>query len=316
MNACRHIGPELVSYIKDELTPAERDEIKEHLDSCELCRDELTALNRTFDALHKELVPIELSAHFRIALMDRIDEATQASAQQSPKPVRQSKRHLNDMDRPVITRLFDHARRSPYFALSMAVHAVAALIVLGVFIQMNRMGDNNRENVIVHGEDNAQDSNVNDANFMRTAWQTRREAPSFTTMAAAATGGVKLDVTQSMTEDGAVVLVPDRRLDCVVALLADREGRKRSEELLATVPQAVAGTIENATLVIPATMSGDLFTAGDALRVFQFAGRLEVWSDAHWSELSGRFTAGIDATRADVPSHLIAAVLPRRERLS
>lgn len=312
MTCCRDIESELVSFCKDELTPAERAEVEAHLAQCAACRAELASIEQTFGALRKDLVPIELSAHFRIALTDRIDQATQAATPAGLHVVRSSERHIRDMKRPLVTRLYDHARRSPYFAASVFLHAAAALLIVAVFLQVNNTQPGTGT-VVIEQTPVAAHPLDDERQTLQAAWRIRREAPSFTTRAVVTPNGLAVDVAQSMTEDGPAVLIADDVLQCVMIFPVDRENTPSGEALQAKLPGAVMGSIQNARVRIPSTVARDFVSADNDLRVFQLARRLEIWGEPRWTEVDRTFGAGIGTAGIDIPAHLVAAILPKRD---
>ncbi len=317
---CRDAIMDLVSYHKDEMPAEDRAVVEEHLAECEACRGELENIEQTFNVLHQDLVPIELSAHFRLAMADRLDEATHVAAQAKVAglhAVRPSERHLEEMDRPFVARLWQHARRSPYFAASLLLHAAAALIVLGLFIQLRRVQSSRDERPPrrLHVERGSDD--VREGPDLRQVVGRRRSVFSYQTKPEFTATGITVSVQQSMKEDGNVVLVADETLSCVMAFLTDREDRKSlpSQGVLKEYPGSMQASIQNARLKVPSSIVGDLFDSTDRLVVFDLDDRLEFWSVNRWNALQQEVDSAITRLPAGLP-HLIAAILPRRREES
>lgn len=70
MNGCREIELELVAYCSGELDPAERDQVRRHLDDCSGCREELNRemeIRQTLGTLPLHAAPLNLEHRIREA---------------------------------------------------------------------------------------------------------------------------------------------------------------------------------------------------------------------------------------------------------
>ncbi|MBN2714164.1 MAG: hypothetical protein JXR97_17225 [Planctomycetes bacterium] len=313
---------ELVSYYKGELESEKKALVEEQLEKSAACRKELEAIGRTFDALHKELVPIELSAHFRMALADRLDEATQpAQTKGGIEIIRSSERHLRDMKKPAVIRMVEHAKRSPYFAASLLLHAAAVTLLVGFYFHMRstqpqQPGSNNQlvvsNEISMIPEDAATKRKMDRFN----AYSFRSRVPGFTTKAEYAPGGIVVNVAQTMKEDGNIVLDVNSGLSCVVAILTDGEGQPATESILKEFPNAVAARIQNSRIKIPSTVAMDYMDATSNLHVFDLGSQIEIWNEPKWTELKSEFEK-MTASHASSSYALCTperfAILPRRE---
>jgi len=285
---CEALESQLIDYLKDELAPGEREVVDAHLAGCEACRTELHALEATFDVLRRELVPIELSAHFRMALADRLDEATQATLAAAPahKAVRASERHIREMRRPTLVKFWDHARRSPYFAVSLLLHAAAFCIIIAILVKTQTEQPPQMLNPDVEAAIE-QNRVLRDPGFQ--AFQRRADAPVIRTRAVAVAEGMQVDLAQFMVlSDETLVLVGDNELNCVQGFVAGGEDTPSVETLISQHPGASVERMEKAKVTIPQAL-GSYFKPSLELFVFRLNGRYEFWSQPTWNQLRKRF---------------------------
>ncbi len=319
---CDRMGPEWIDYVKGEVGPEERNEMDAHLAACEVCRKEVEGLRRTFDALQEELVPIELSAHFRMALADRLEEATDetarvgpASEEQKTRAMRASERHIREMKKPVVTRLWEHARRSPYFAVSLLAHAAALLVIFAILVKMQGAPEAPRL-VVERGGPNEEYRLHPQTRFEVPAYLTRRAAPHLSIRAVDVDDGIQVNLALFMMpdDDRDLVLVREERLGCVQGFFADTDEERRA--IQKKHESAIVRTIEDYRLTIPtklvARLEGERDEARD-LFVFRLQDRYEFWSHASWKRLDDRYQHLSVASRA-LRLPLAQAVLPRRRR--
>lgn len=318
--------PDLVSYLKGELTSTESEAIENELTQSASLREELESLKQTFAMLQKELVPIELSAHFRMALMETIEEKTSADESEKAQEkehiiklpeIRQSERHIREMKKPAASRLLEHARRSPYFAISIALHAAAVMILVSIFIQ-GKTG-NDRPRVNVHGGRGGETGHevvisMAPSQQFKLAAVRQRQGYGFLSKPTANPTGLTINLAQAMRDDNTVVLTTHPQFNCVVAFLTDRKGQPTSEELLKRFPGSVASQIANAALNIPQAMVGDRFAADTPLRVFNLDDRIEIWNEKRWQELQTNLTQAQNRPESGLQMATdVLALLPYRE---
>ena len=316
------VSLELVDYLKDELDEDERVRIEKHLVACEPCQRELEVIRQTFGTLHRDLVPIELSAHFRIALASRLDEATTAAVhgpQTGLRAVRPSSRLLREPNKGFATRVVEHARRSPYFALSILAHAAAILVAATVVVMLPRGTAETppHEGIIIekpppHPED------IN-ATLM-AAYRDRTRVPRIESRAETVAGGIRVDLGLLMTPpQGTIVLLPDPRLRCVRGFPADHDRGPRSADLLAQYPDAVACSIRETKIDVPEAIAKDFLPAGETYVVQFIVAKtnqecLEFWSKPSWNDLEARCRrAGFATAFPTTAGETWAAILRRRE---
>ncbi len=289
---CEQCKNELVDYLKDELDSEVRRQVEAHLSGCEECCKEREILEQTFDTLARELVPIELSAHFRMALAERLDAATIESGQDQPDQphiVRSSERHIRDMKRPAVIKLWDHAKRSPYFAASLVLHAAALLIICAAVVKMQAQS---RKIVTIESR---QPANTGSACAQPefTAYLARKDAHRIKTRAVPVSNGMRVDLSQLyFMGKQELVLVGDDDLSCVRGYFVESESGNSRNLLMKQYPDATSGIISNAEVDLPMSLARYI-SASRELFVFRLKDRLEFWSRPTWNRLRRKFAGRI-----------------------
>lgn len=74
---CKRVFDQLSDYLEEMLDPKKRVEIENHLEKCERCRRDATALKATLDILHS-LEQIEVSPNFDSRVMEKIESVEMA----------------------------------------------------------------------------------------------------------------------------------------------------------------------------------------------------------------------------------------------
>jgi len=277
-------APDLVEYSKGELEPAAAELVATHLRECPACRRELASIDAVFSALRRDLVPIELSAHFRLALARRIDSPADSAG---PGRERPSVRILRECDPGTATRLVAHAKRSPYFVLSLFAHAAAVLLVAGLVFMFGRKEPPAAPTLHFRlATPDAEDAGS--ARRLASAVRLRRSATRTESRARPVEGGVEVDLASLLTPPtGRLMLYGDAELGCVRALPLSAEEPLLAAQLREAHPDAVEAAVDGTLLRIPDTLARSHLPTAD-LFVFALADTIEFWSRPTWNSLDER----------------------------
>lgn len=309
---CDELGPELIDYIKGELEPERLKTVETHLAKCAHCRTEAEGLKQTLAALRGELVPIELSAHFRLALADRIDEAATRGRSTLPRAAQPSERRVPGMRKSAAALLLDHARRSPYFAASLLAHAAMLALVCAVLLRDAHVTREEKLHNAASEPASEPATYTALASPRYAAYLSRSEARRIETEAQRTDGDVRVSLaTLYFVEDADLVLTVDRELGCVKGYYAAAEGENSRAALLQRNPGAAEARIENATLVVPSRLAACLRPSLN-LVVFSLNDRLELWSKPTWESFGKEFAAAPAGSTETALADCRAAALPSR----
>lgn len=320
MDTCKDMQDRLVDYHKDELSPTERGGVETHLRDCPACAAELKAVRDIFSRLHEELVPVEISAHLRAALHDRILADADATAHEPdaeddapvtlvplrPAGMRPSERYLREMRKPFARKVWEHARRSPYFAASIFLHAAAAVVLVALLVQLHTAPTTPSGGDLVEGDVEIEriyeyvlEPEGKQALHAR-AYNQRVDRPHVLTRAVRDGDSMQVDVSPFA---GRVTLVgvQDRYLGMLRMYFADGDGYPGSEELMRRYPNATLCRVERNAVRIPTSVSDPVLGTDTSIRIFDMEDRLEFWSEERWQEL--------ETTVRLVRSHIHAGLL-------
>ncbi len=121
---CEAARSEMVSYLRGELSLAEREAVAEHLGGCLACRKEEAAL-REFLETARDLTELEPSPDFH----ERVMAAVRARARRGADTSRLSRpRNL------FVAFVGQRMRKAPIVMTAIAVHAAAILLLAGIYI--------------------------------------------------------------------------------------------------------------------------------------------------------------------------------------
>lgn len=305
MNTCKDMQEHLVDYHKEELTPGERERVAAHLRDCPACTAELKAVRDLFARLQEELVPVEISAHLRAALHDRIlaetravgsppemeDAAPLTLGSLRPSGMRPSERYLREMRKPFGRKVWDHARRSPYFAASIFLHAAAAVVLVALLVQLHTKPTAPAGTETADGRDAGMEGiyeyviqpEGQQALYAR-AYHQRVDRPHVLTRGVREGDMLQVDVSQ-FAGRATLVGVQDRYLGMIRMYFADAEGYPGVEELMQRYPNATLCRVERNVVRIPASVADPVFGTDTGIRIFDMEDRLELWSEERWQDL-------------------------------
>lgn len=304
MNACQDMQDRLIDYHKGELLPGEVQKVEAHLAECPACAAVLENVRGIFGKLREELVPVEMSAHFRAALHERIRAEAEAASvpavgEESPvtlAPLRpptmwHSERYLREMRKPLVQKIWAHARRSPYFAASVLLHGVAAVVLVALLVQLHTkptphplptaeavdpgMGERIYEYVI---EPEGQYA------VYAAAYHQRTGRPHVLTRAVREGDWVHVDVSQ-FAGQATLVAVPDLYFGMIRMYFADGDGYPDSAGLMSRFSQGTLCRVERNVVGIPGAVADPVFGDGSAVRIFDMEDRLELWNEERWNHL-------------------------------
>jgi len=285
---CHEIEPELVGYLKDELAAAEREAVERHLAACPVCQEDLERYRQTFATLRRELTPIQLSAHFRLALAERI--AAAETGKTSFKIVRSSERHRAELDKPALTYLWEHAKRSPYFAASLLVHAAAITVIVAAVFNFGQPIEQRRPQVSYTIVDDDPDAFAEMPAPGHIAYSYRKDVRKVpVTGRKLETGAVRVDVgALTMLANDTLVLVGDNTLHCVRAYFTDPASGLTAAALLSQYENSVLCKIANAELDIPPALA-QASLDNLSLLVLDMQGGLEIWTQPTWQSFESKW---------------------------
>ncbi len=290
MTACE-FSLELVDYLKGEMDAAEAQRVEEHLERCEACRHELASLKQTLNALHKDLVPIELSAHFRLALARRLDEALNAQRCGAPRGEKVSSRSQRSRAPRLLGRVAAQARRSPYFALSLLAHAALIIIAAAIFVTISRARSSAVSPVPPAAATAANTQEENTA-ALAAAYQMRAQAPRVeVALEQTPQGEMRVNLAALLLQaDEILLLEGDPLLRCLRGYRADRQ---KLEEMRTRHRDSVVCTLAEGYLALPANLAAAYLGAEKRLLAISLetteADCIEIWTAAAWRDLERRF---------------------------
>lgn len=93
---CEQYEEKLAGWLNDDLSPAEREVVEKHLESCIACRGELAAMKEVWDMMSEMETP-EPSAHMKVKFQAMLDTYKDSVQEQKEEIWGSLRRHLQNM---------------------------------------------------------------------------------------------------------------------------------------------------------------------------------------------------------------------------